>query len=308
EKMPESLLIAGGGPTGLEISQVYARFGCKVTVLEISERLLPEKDPELGPIMEKALSEEGIDLILGCEIKKFYNKEGKKAALVSLQGTEKEVMADQILIAAGRIPSIATLDLKLARVKYSKKGITVDEHLRTTSPNIWACGDAIGPYQSVHAAAYQAGIVVANMVFRWPKKANYDLLPFCVFTDPEVATLGLTEKTAKEKGIRFETARFDFKDLDRAICDDSEIGFLKLLIRKGKIIGATCVGSDAGNIIPELILAASAKLSLSKISKAIHIYPTLAQINLQAVNKYLSNKQPGPFSKKLARFMFNLFN
>jgi pyruvate/2-oxoglutarate dehydrogenase complex dihydrolipoamide dehydrogenase (E3) component len=307
DKLPESMIVLGGGPIGLELAQTLARFGCKVTVLEIFEHLFTKDDPEVGPILEKVLTDEGLDLILGCKVKKFYLKEGKKAALAEYQGQEKEIVAQEILVAAGRVPNLDGLALEKAGVKYDKKGIRVNARLKTTAKNIWACGDAASPFQFTHMASYQAGVVIANMIFRFPKKANYDFVPWATFTDPEVANVGLTEGLAKQKGIKYETAKFEFKDLDRAVCDDSQIGFLKLLISKNKIIGAACVGPDASNIIHELILAASAKLSLLKISGAIHIYPTLAQINSRAVGKYLSKKYSSPFSKKLAKFLFNLF-
>jgi pyruvate/2-oxoglutarate dehydrogenase complex dihydrolipoamide dehydrogenase (E3) component len=307
EKLPASMLVVGGGPIGLELSQTFARFGCKVTVLEMFDHLFTKDDPEIGPIMEKILTEEGIDLLLGSKIKKFYNKDGKKAVLVEHQGADKEILAEEVLVSTGRIPSIHGLELENARVEYDKKGIKVNQRLQTSAKNIWACGDIVGPFQFTHMANYQAGVVIANMIFRFPKKVNYSFVPWATFTDPEVANVGLTEGMAKQKGIKYETVKFEFKELDRAICDDSEVGFLKLLISKGKIIGAACVGPDASNIIHELILAATAKLPLLKISGAIHIYPTLAQINSRAVGKYLGQKYSSPFSKKLAKFMFNLF-
>jgi len=305
EKLPESLLVVGGGSTGLEFAQTFSRFGCKVTVLEKLEHLFPNDDPEIGPLMEKLLTDEGIELILGCDIKKFYGKDGKKTSRVKHQGMEKEFAAEDILIAAGRTPNISHLDLKMARVKYDQNGIKVNKRLRTSVSNIWACGDAVGHYQFTHMAAHQAGVVIANMIFRYPRKVNYAFVPWCTFTDPEVANVGMTENMAKEKGIRCETAKFEFKDLDRAVCDDAEVGFLKLLIKKNKIIGAACVGPDAGNIIHELILAASAKLSILDISRAIHIHPTLAQINAKAVSTYLGQKYASQVTKNMAQFMFN---
>ncbi len=307
EKLPESMLVVGGGSTGLEFAQTFSRFGCKVTVLESLEHLFPKDDPEIGPLMEKLLADEGIELILGCSIKKFYSRDGKKTALVKHQGMEKELSAEEVLIAAGRTPNIAHLDLKMARVKYDQNGIKVNKRLHTSAPNIWACGDAVGPYHFTHMAAHQAGVVIANMIFRYPRKVNYDFVPWCTFTDPEVANVGMTENMAKGKGIRCETVKFEFKDLDRAVCDDSEVGFLKLLIRKNKILGAVCVGTDAGNIIHELILAASAKLSILNISRAIHIYPTLAQINAKAISTYLGQKYSSQVTKNMAQFMFHLF-
>jgi pyruvate/2-oxoglutarate dehydrogenase complex dihydrolipoamide dehydrogenase (E3) component len=306
EKLPESMMVVGGGPIGLELSQTFARFGCKVTVLEMFEHLFTKDDPEVGPIMEKILTDEGIDLVLGAKIKKFYSKDGKKAALVEHKGKDIEFMAEDVLVAAGRIANVSGLDLEKAGVVYDKKGIKVDERLKTSAKNIWACGDVVGPFQFTHMANYQAGIVISNMIFRFPRKVNYDFVPWATFTDPEVANVGMTEAMARKAEIEFEAVKFDFKELDRAICDDSEVGFLKLLISKGKIIGAACVGPDAGNIIHELILAASAKLSLLKIAGAIHIYPTLAQISSRAVSKYLGQKYSSPFSKRLAKFMFNV--
>jgi len=306
EKLPASMLVVGGGAIGLELAQTFARFGCNVTVLETAERLFVQDDPEVGALMEKVLTDEGLNLVLGCDIKKFYDKNGRKTALVKHQGQQKEFEAEEVLVAAGRVPNIASLDLQLARVKYDKNGIKVNRRLRTTAPNIWACGDAVGPHRYTHMATYQAGVVIANMIFRYPRRAHYDLVPRCTFTDPEVTQFGLTESTAREKGVKHQTVRFDFKDLDRAVCDDAGVGFLKLLIRKDRIIGGACVGPDASNIIPELILAAGAKLSVLKISRAIHIYPSLAQINAKAVGTYLGQKYSSRIAQNMARFMFNL--
>ena len=307
QDLPESMLFVGGGPTGLEFAQTLARFGCRVIVLEALEHLFPNDDPETAPLMEKILRDEGIELVLGCRIKKIYVKNGKKAALTEHQGGEKEYAAQEIFVSAGRIPNVAHLELERARIKYDRNGIKVNRRLRTSAPNIWACGDVVGPFHYTHMATYQAGVVISNMIFRLPRSVNYDFVPWCTFTDPEVANVGHTERSAREKGIKYETVRFDFKDLDRAVCDDSEQGFLKLLVSGSKIIGAACVGPDAGNIIHELILAASEGTSLLRLSRAIHIYPTLSQINARAAGAFLSRKYGNELSKKMAQFTFNLF-
>lgn len=193
-------------------------------------------------------------------------------------------------MALGRKPNLEGLDLDAAGVAYGKRGIDTDSRLRTSQKHIFACGDVCGPYPFTHMAGYQAGVIISNAVFRWPKQADYSVVPWVTYTDPEVARVGLNETQAKGRGIDYELLRFDFKDVDRALAEVEPNGHVKMLVRKNRILGATILGPQAGELLHEVILAMQAGIKLNRISAAIHVYPTLAQIIRRAVNTHYADK------------------
>ncbi|MGH8473534.1 MAG: FAD-dependent oxidoreductase, partial [Gammaproteobacteria bacterium] len=192
--------------------------------------------------------------------------------------------------ALGRKPNLEGLNLEAADVAYGKHGIEVDARMRTSQKHIFACGDVCGQFPFTHMAEYQAGIIVSNAVFRWPRKADYSVVPWVTYTDPEVARVGLNETQAKERGTEYQLLRFQFKDVDRALAQVAPHGFVKMLVRKNRILGATVIGPHAGELLHELILAMQARVKLKDISAAIHVYPTLAQIARRAVNNHYAEK------------------
>lgn len=300
ESLPARLLVLGGGPVGVELGQAFARLGSAVVIVEAGERLLPAEDPEIGAELARLLRAEGIEVHTGLTVASV-EREGEATVL---RCGARVLRGDALLVAAGRRPRIENLALEAAGVDYDeRKGIRVDARLRSSQKHIYACGDVCGPFPFTHMAEYQAGIVLSNAVFRWPKKVDYSVVPWVTYSDPEVARVGRNEAQAREAGIDFETLRFDFADIDRAKTTVERNGFAKLLISRKRIIGATVMGPHAGELLPEVVLAMRAGLSIGAISGAIHAYPTLAEITRRAVNRHYAPKLFSPWTRRLVRLL-----
>ncbi|MFQ5793215.1 MAG: dihydrolipoyl dehydrogenase family protein [Acidobacteriota bacterium] len=277
---PQSILILGGGPIGCEFAQVMARLGVRVTLVELLPRLLPRDDADAGALIEKRLSEEAIQVLTGAKATRFEQKDRAIVTTVETDDGPRKLQTEAVLVATGRKPNMEGLGLEAAGVKYNQKGVKTDATLATSQPHIFACGDIAGPYQFTHTADYQARIVVRNILLPWMKaKADYTWVPWVTYTDPEVAQVGQTEEEAKKRGVPYSVFRFDWKELDRAITDSEEVGFIKVLTRRGKdkILGATVVGVHAGDVLHELVVAGKHGIGLSQLSSTIHAYPTLSQ-------------------------------
>ena len=212
---------------------------------------------------------------------------------------DRKFDAAQILVAVGRRPNVDGLGLEAAGVSATNSGITVDRRMRTSQRHIYACGDVCGPYPFTHMAEYQAGIVISNAVFRFPKRADYRVVPWVTFTDPELARVGLTEQQAREQGIEPTVLRFAFKDIDRALTEVETGGLTKLVTHKGRVIGASILGPHAGELIHEIVLAMQTGAKIGDISAAIHAYPTLAQIHRRTVNTAYAPKLFSPGTRRL---------
>lgn len=298
--LPGRLLVLGGGPVGLEMAQAFARLGSQVTVVEQSPHLLPREDPELTDALRARLTMEGVVV-----------HTSKSAERVIMQGEVRVVEctgglrleADEILVAAGRSPNVAGLSLEAAGIGYDAKGIVVDRRLRTSQKHIYACGDVCGPFQLTHVAEYQAGVIISNALFRFPKKADYRVVPRATFTDPELASVGLTEQQAREQGIAPEVLRFPFARVDRALTDGEAHGLIKLVTRKGKLLGASILGPHAGELIHEITLAMKTGSSLGDISATIHAYPTLSQAHRRAANTGLAKMLFNPATRRLVKWI-----
>lgn len=288
KEIPERLVVLGGGPIGAELTQVFARLGSKVTVVEMMDSLLIREDTEVSALIKERFEREGIEVLTGHKATEI-KKSGEFFELIAQDGEkEKRIPFDQILVAVGRAPNVTGLDLEKAGVRFSKKGIEVDPYLRTSARHIYACGDVVGPYQFTHTADFQARLILRNGLFPGKSKIDYSVIPWCTFTDPEVARVGLNEKEAKEKRIAYDAYSYSFKDLDRAVCDREDEGFIKVLTERGsdQLLGVTIVGSHAGDLLHELALAMHQKIGLKKIASMIHIYPTLAEISKRIADTY----------------------
>ena len=286
-ELPSRLIVLGGGAIGVEMAQAFARLGSSVSIIERLPHLLPQEDSEISDTLAEQLRQEGIDIHISTS-----------AEQVSMSGEvyhlrcrheyegELELEADALLVAVGRSPNVEGMGLDVAGVEYGNRGIGVDRRLRTSMKHIYACGDVAGPYPFTHMAEYQAGIVISNAIFRFPKKTDYRVVPWVTYSDPELARVGFTEQQAQEQGIAVDVLRFPFRDIDRALAEVETVGEMKLISRKGKILGATILGPHAGELIHEIVLAMQAGLKIGDISATIHAYPTLAQISRRTVNKY----------------------
>ncbi len=304
--LPPRLAVMGGGPIGLELAQAFARLGSRVTVVEMADRLLGREDPELTGELAAALREEGLELHTGTRVERVSAGDGTITLHSSGPDGALPLEAEALLVAAGRSPNIEELQLDRAGVETGKTGIVVDARMRTSATHIFACGDVCGPYPFTHMAEYQAGIIIANAIFRFPKKADYRVAPWVTYTAPELAHVGLTEQAARERGLQVDVARFRFGDVDRALAEGNERGLAKLVVSKGRLIGASLLGPHAGELIHELVLAMQAKIKVSHISAAIHAYPTLAQVHRRAVNSLYSPKLFAPGTRRLVHWINRL--
>jgi dihydrolipoamide dehydrogenase len=300
-ELPPRLAVIGGGPVGIELAQAFSRLGSRVTIVESADRILPVADSEVSATLRQVLEAEGITLRLSCQVANA-RRDGDSRQLFLTNG--ESVECERILVAAGRRPAVFGLGLDEAGVEHNAKAVVVDARLRTRQPHIYAIGDVCGPYQFTHMAEYHAGIVLASLLFRVPRKVDYRVIPSVTYTDPEAAQVGLTEHQAQAQGLRYEVARFPFSDIDRAITDGIDTGFLKILIVRGRVAGASLVGAHAGELIHELALAMQTRAKAGDISRLIHAYPTLSQIHRRAVNAHYA---PQLYSGKV-RLLARLIN
>jgi dihydrolipoamide dehydrogenase len=291
ETLPQKLVVAGGGPIGCELTQCFARLGSQVTQIEMLPGLLFREDEEYGQAIEAQFAREGIHVRTNTRCKEVVAENGGQTMIAERDGKVEKTAFDQLLLAVGRTPSSKGFGLEEIGVNLTKRGeIEVDEYMRTTHKNIFACGDVAGPYQFTHTASHQAWYCAVNALFGpWVKfKINYQAIPWCTFTDPEVARVGLSENEAREKGIPYETTCYSLADLDRAIADGEDHGNIKVLTVPGKdkILGATIMGYHAGDLIAEYVTAMRHGLGLDKILSTIHIYPTMSEANKYAAGEW----------------------
>lgn len=281
-ELPRRLVVLGGGPIGCELTQAFARFGSQVTQVEMLPRLMIREDVEVSALVAARFRAEGISVLLKHQAKQFVIENGEKILIAENEGREMRIPFDAVLVAVGRVANLKGYGLEEIGVT---TGRTVDtnEFLQTNYPNIYAAGDVAGPYQFTHTAAHQAWYAAVNALFDPFRKfkADYSVIPWATFVEPEVARVGLNELEAKEKGVAFEVSRYDIDDLDRAIADGEAHGFIKVLTVPGKdrILGVTIVGEHAGDLIAEYVLAMKHGIGLNQILGTIHIYPTLAEAN-----------------------------
>lgn len=308
DKLPESLIVIGAGPIGLEFAQVFSRFGSKVTVIEKAGQILPREEKELADILEGVLKKEGIEIVTCVDIKKVEQSEKKKIVLAECTGTEKKFEADELLVAIGRAPNTEDLNLDKIGVKTTRAGIVVDDTMKTTVPNIWACGDVTGMFPFTHMAEYEAGLVVSNALFPLIKrKIDKKVVPWTTFTDPQLARVGLTEEEAKKQNEKVKVYRYPFSEHDRAVIDGEPDGLIKLVCTsKGMLLGAHVLGLGAGDLLNEYTFAMKNKLPVQKISGTVHVYPTMGQIVKRGSDQYYKEKLFSGWLPKLSRFWIGL--
>ncbi len=296
--IPPRLLVLGGGPMGCELAQAFSRMGSKVTIVQRGRGIMKREDRDVADIVDKSFQTEGIKILLN-RTPEEIDLTGRGKKLVCTHEKKKiKIEFDEILIALGRLPNVEGFGLKKLGVKLSRnKSIKTNEFLETNIPNIHCCGDVHGKYQFTHTAAHEAWYAAVNSLFGKFKKTrvDYNTIPWATYTDPEIARVGLNETEAEKKGILYETVKFELKDLDRAITDSEDNGFIKVLTMPGKdkILGVTIVGHHASDMIAEYILAMKHGLGLNKILGTIHIYPTMAEANKYAAGIWKKNHAPG---------------
>jgi pyruvate/2-oxoglutarate dehydrogenase complex dihydrolipoamide dehydrogenase (E3) component/uncharacterized membrane protein YdjX (TVP38/TMEM64 family) len=307
KKLPEKLVVLGGGPIGCELSQVFARFGSSVTQVEQNSGIMGREDPEIADMIRQKFESEGIRVLTEHSAVEVIVEGEQKILLCDHKGEKVRVEFDEILVAVGRMANTKGFGLEDIGVEISKnRTIEKDEFLRTTIPNIYCAGDVAGPYQFTHTAAHQAWYASVNALFGKLKKfkTDYRVIPWATFTDPEVARVGLNEKEAREKGVEYEVTIYGMDDLDRAIADSEDHGIVKVLTVPGKdkILGVTIVGAHASDIISEYIFAMKHGLGLNKILGTIHIYPSLAEANKFAAGEWKKANAPEKILNWISRY------
>jgi pyruvate/2-oxoglutarate dehydrogenase complex dihydrolipoamide dehydrogenase (E3) component/uncharacterized membrane protein YdjX (TVP38/TMEM64 family) len=305
--LPERLTVLGGGPIGCELAQCFARFGSRVTLVEMGERILPREDPEFAARVATRMGADGVELRVGHKAKSVRRSGGGGVLVCEFDGRDVEIVFDRLLAAVGRRAVTAGLGLEALGIVTAPNGtVPVNEYLQTRFPNVYACGDVAGPYQFTHTAAHQAWYATVNALFGQFRrfKADYSVIPWATFTEPEVARVGVNEQEARERGIAYEVTRYGIDDLDRAIADEEAHGEVKVLTVPGKdtILGVTIAGEHAGDLIAEYVLAMRHGIGLNKILGTIHIYPTLAEANKFAAGAWKRAHAPQKLLRWVQRY------
>ena len=309
---PKRFGIVGTGPIGCEMAQSFARFGSEVFIFGRSDRLLPREDPQAGDIIARQFERDGINIMLGSKDMQLSPTDDSLIRInVTREGQSTEIIVDKLLVAVGRAPNTEKLNLEAAGVKYDSGGVEVSDHLQTTNPRIYAAGDICSKFKFTHTADFQARIVIQNALFAvgpfGRAKASKLIVPWATYTSPEVAHVGLTEKDASEQGIEIDTYVQELSDVDRAILEGQDEGFVKVHTQKGtdRIVGATIVAENAGDMISEITLAMNGGLGLAKIGSTIHPYPTQAEA-IRKLGDQFSRTKLTPTSKGILGFLMRL--
>lgn len=284
-ELPKHLLVIGGGPIGIEMAQAHLRLGSKVTVIE-GMKAMGKDDPELAAIVIDKMREEGMVI----EENAMAEEISGKAGAITVKAKDGRVFkGTHLLMAVGRAANVNDLNLEQAGIKYSRSGIEVDDSLRTSNRKVYAIGDVAGQLQFTHVAGYHAGVVIRSILFGLPSKAKQNHIPWATYTDPELAQVGLTEKQSREEhGIYSEVYRFPFHENDRAIAEGKTTGLIKVMVVKGRPVGASIVGAGAGDLIGVWALAIANKMKMSQIAAMVAPYPTLGEVNKRAAGAYFS--------------------
>jgi len=298
---PQRMAIIGAGPLGCEFAQTFQRLGSQVVLIHKNDHILDKEDADAAEIVQQAFLREGVQLILNSKVKRVERTSVGKVIYYESDGKEDSVTVDEILIGVGRSPNVKKLNLEAVGVQYDiKKGVIVNDNLQTSNPRIYAAGDVCMDWKFTHAADAAARIVIQNSLFFGRKKLSSLTMPWVTYTDPEVAHVGMYEKDAQKKGIEVDTFFVPLSEVDRAVADGETAGFAKVFVNKGtdKILGATIVARNAGDMISEVTLAIVGNLGLKTLGSVIHPYPTQAEVIRKAADEY-SRTRLTPFIKKL---------
>ncbi len=303
DSLPKRLLIVGGGVIGVEMGQAHNSLGSRVAIIDQAP-LIGAEDPELVDVVRQRLIRDGVTLRENEKVLRVEKTEKGAAVITEKDGAEHRVEGTDVLVAVGRKPNVDGLDLEKAGVEYSKKGVDVDARLRTSNKRVFAIGDVNGGPQFTHVAGYQAGVVIRNALFKIPGKADYSAVPRVTYVNPELATIGLSEKRAREAGRRINVLRWSYGENDRAVAEAVNDGFIKVIVTpKGDILGAGIVGARAGDLLQPWILAMTKKLKIGDMARFIAPYPTLGEVSKRAAGSFYTPKLFSEKTQKLVRFL-----
>lgn len=308
DQLPGSMIILGAGPIAAEMAQAFCRLGTKVSVVQRSGQILSKEDRDMADSVMEVLAGEGVAFHLNASVIGVRGLGNRKEVRIQIkEGEVITLSAEQLLVAMGRNPNLMGLNLENAGVEFDRKGIQVDARMRTTQTHIYAAGDVTGKFQFTHAAGYEAGIVVSNAIFHLTRKADYTFLPWCTYTDPELASIGMNERRAAEAGVEYTLFTEVFQDNDRSLAEGERVGKIKMLLdREEKPLGVQILGPHAGEILSEWVAVLNAKVKLSTLASAVHPYPTLGEINKRVAGTYLAQKIFSDKVKKGLKFFFHL--
>ena len=308
DQLPKSLIILGGGPIGIEMAQAFCRLGSKVTVIQRSSQILSKEDKDMANMVMEILQSEGVRFYLNSSILRV-NDLGNEREVTIKNGsnTITTLKGEKILVALGRVANVVDLGLEGLGIEFSSKGIHLDRRLRTKHKHIYAAGDVTGQYQFTHAAGYEGGVVFTNAIFHLPRKVDYTFLPWCTYTDPELASIGMNEKAAAAAGTEYSVWTEEFKDNDRSLAEGERVGKIKMILdSKEKLLGVQILGPQAGELLSEWVAVLNGKMKLSTLASAVHPYPTLGEINKRVVGNFFSPKIFSERVRKGLKFFFNL--
>ncbi|WP_439102299.1 FAD-dependent oxidoreductase [Congregibacter sp.] len=306
-ELPRRLMVLGAGPIGCELAQAMASLGSEVTLVTHASRIMPREDDDASSLVHARLEKKGVRILRNCEPQSFACTETGQRAHCQHNDEPLTLEFDRLLLAVGRTPNIEGMGLEELGIRTTDRGtIEVDDYLQTVIPTIYACGDIVGPYQFTHTASHQAWFATVNALLGHLKRfrVDYSVIPWATFTSPEVARVGLSEDEAKAQDIDYEVTRYGIDDLDRAIADSEDEGFVKVLTEPGRdrILGATIVSAHAGDLIPEFVLAMKHGLGLNKILSTIHIYPTMGEANRFLAGEWKKARKPEKVLAWLERY------
>jgi pyruvate/2-oxoglutarate dehydrogenase complex dihydrolipoamide dehydrogenase (E3) component len=308
DQLPASMIVLGAGPIAIEMAQAFCRLGSKVTVVQRSDQILSREDRDMADIVKDTLEKEGVTFQMNAALVRVGDLGREREVVIRTTGGETLALrAAAILVALGRTPNVAGLDLDKIDVDFDRKGIKVNGYLKTAHKHIYAAGDVSGGYQFTHVAGYEGGVVLSNAIFHLPKKADYTFVPWCTYTHPELASIGMNEKRARQLGLDYSVWIEEFRDNDRGLAEGESAGRLKLLLdKKERPIGVQILGPHAGDLLGEWVAALNGKLGLAKIATAIHPYPTLGEINKKVSGAVFSPKIFSDRVRKGLKFFFSL--
>ena len=306
-RLPESMVIVGGGPIGIEFAQAFARLGTKVTVVEFLGQILNADDRDMTDTVMQILKEDGVDFHLDSAVVNTRDVDGAQEVTFRRAGETNTVRAEVLLVAAGRKANLEGLGLEGIGVERDKRGLKLDERLRTTQSHIYGAGDVTGVYQFTHAAGYEGGIVVSNAIFHFPRKADYTYMPWVTYTDPELASIGINEKAAQAAGIKYSVWSEEFLNNDRSLAEGERTGKIKMLLdEKEKPIGVQILGAQAGDLLGEWVAVLNGFVKLSILASAVHPYPTLGEISKRVAGDLIATKIFSENMKRALKFFFSL--
>jgi pyruvate/2-oxoglutarate dehydrogenase complex dihydrolipoamide dehydrogenase (E3) component len=303
---PARLAVIGGGPIGCELAQAFQRLGSQVHVFHKNAHLLDREDMDAAALVQKAFIREGVGVRLNAKITRVERNGSEKRICFEALGKEETIAVDEILAGAGRAPIVEGLNFEAAGVQYdARKGVHVNDCLQTTNPRIYAAGDVCMAWKFTHAADFTARIVIQNALFLGRKRVSALTMPWCTYTDPEIAHVGLYEPDARQRGLEVDTYVREFKEVDRAVLDGEEDGFVKIHVRKGRdeIVGATIVARHAGEMISEISVAMAARMGLGRLASVIHPYPTQAEAIRQCGDAYNRTRLTPTVKKWMGRWL-----